>query len=552
MNLNNFQKYKKNGKVQEMKLKHKTLWGYTRVSSKDQTLNSSIQEQRKSIEEFAKNNGYTISKFHGGTYESAKGDMTRKEFKALIDSVVEAKIKPNYIATKFISRFSRSGGEAIGLVHKLVHKVGVHLIETSSGVSTETEEGEMIIFDKLLESRRENMRRLERTIPGMKSFLMEGNWLGKPPRGYTTYGERVSNFNNRKQGQEIRINDDGQILKKAWKWKAEGMTDANIRRNLDDQYHLQITKQGISEMWRKPFYVGVNTNAMLDVPVKGNWRPLVSEEIWDQVQKRLEENIRKSGYEKAPVSEHRPLTGFIYCANCGTPITSYIAKKKQIHYYKCQSCKGGNMNAFTTPRSIKPGVNDTFVEFLKQFEVDEDDKILISKHIEKVLNEVKSSSSNQRDILNNELGKVEKKLSVLRKNHLLSYDQDEETFQALKQEFSQQILSIQEKISEIPENLSNQSDLVNQALDFCKNLSKRWVSGDINKKLKIQNTLFPDGLIIVPEKRHYRTKKMNQLISVIKDSARGSENSENKKSHRKGGLSCLVAGTGLEPVTFGL
>ena len=552
MNLNKFNKFKKVGKIQEMNLQSKTLWGYTRVSSKDQTLNSSIDEQRRSIEDYANKHGFNISKFHGGTYESAKGDMTRKEFKSLIESVRKARIKPYGIAIKFISRFSRSGGEAIGLVHKLVNDVGVHLIETSSGTTTETEEGEMLIFDKLLESRRENMRRLERTIPGMKTFLMDGNWLGKPPRGYTMYGQRVSDFSNRKQKQEIVINDEGRILKKAWKWKAEGMTDVIIRTQLLEKFHFKITKQNLSDMWRKPFYVGVNTNAMLDAPVRGNWPQLVSEKIWDQVQKRLEDNPRKSGYEKAPVSKYRPLTGFIYCSECGSAITSYIAKKKGVHYYKCQHGKGGNMNAYTTPRSRKPGVNDSFIEFLSRFELNDCNRTLLQAQIKKLTQHHYEERKSSVDTLKKKQRKVQRKLEKVNEKFLLSDSADESTYTKVKNKLEEEIRQIEDQLGSTSEKLSNQENLLESALAFCQNISNHWASGDIYQKLKIQKTLFPDGLVINPETREYRTKKMNSLISVIADIPEDEKGSKNKKATRKGGLSSIVAGTGLEPVTFGL
>lgn len=41
-----------------------------------------------------------------------------------------------------MNRFSRSGGKGIALAQELVNKYGVHLVETKSGISTVTEEGE--------------------------------------------------------------------------------------------------------------------------------------------------------------------------------------------------------------------------------------------------------------------------------------------------------------------------------------------------------------------------------------------------------------------------
>jgi site-specific DNA recombinase len=553
MNLNRFNKYKKTGKAQEKIKKNKELWMYTRVSSKEQTKKKySIEGQISSIKKYAQENGYDTVKEHGGTYESAKGDLTRKEFKKLLHNVKSARKKPYAIAIKFISRFSRSGGSAIGLVEELVTNMGIHLIETSTGLTTEDEKDRLEIYSKLLESRKENMVRLERTLPALQDFLEEGNWLGKAPRGYTMFGERVTNFSNRKQGQEIVINEEGKILRKAWKWKAEGMVDADIRRKLLEKYHFKITKQNLSAMWRKPFYVGVSINKMLDEPIKGNWPALISLKIWDQVQKCLDNGKRQSGYEKAPVNKHRPLTNFIYCSDCGAAITSYIAKKKNVHYYKCQHGKGGNMNAYTTPRSRKPGVNDSFIDFLSRFELSDANKKVLKAQIIQLTREHNGDKKEQSSALNKELNKLKNKLERANEKFFLNENADEVTYVKIKNRLEVEIGEIEEKLDEAPIEISNQEKLIDKALNFCQNLSNNWALGDIHQKLKIQKTLFPEGLIINPENREYRTKKINQLIGAIQDIAKDSRDKDNKKSHPKGGLSCLVAGTGLEPVTFGL
>jgi site-specific DNA recombinase len=552
MKLDKFKKFKKPGKIQIIK-NNKELWMYTRVSSKEQIKKKySIEGQKASIINYAAEHGYTITREHGGTYESAKGDLTRKEFKQLLDNVKKSKRKPYAIAIKFISRFSRSGGEAIGLVEELVNQVGVHLIETSTGLTTAIEKDRLEIHDKLLASRRENMVRLERTLPALKEFLEEGFWLGRAPRGYTMYGERVSNFNYRIEGQKLEINQDGKILKYAWNWKAEGMTDVDIRYKLFEIFNFKISKQNLSAMWRKPFYVGVNTNAMLDAPVKGNWPPLITEKIWDQVQKRLDNSKRKSGYDKAPVSPDRPLTGFIYCSHCGSAITSYIAKKKQVHYYKCQHGKGGNMNAYTTPRSLKPGVNDSFIKFLSKFELNDHHRRLLRAQLEKLTLEHYNEKQNSTDTLKKEIKKLQQKLEKINEKFLVSDSVDENTYNKVKDRIEDEIRQIEDRLGNNSETLSNQENLIDKALYFCQNLSKHWDSGDIHQKLKIQKTLFPEGLIINPQTREYRTNKTNSLLTAIEDIVRDSKGCENKKATQMSGLSSSVAGTGLEPATFGL
>ena len=145
--LNAFQPFIK--KPEEKKEVNKRIIGYTRVSSKDQVTNFSIEGQAKEIRDFAEKNNYVVEDILGGTYESASGDFTRKEFKRLYDEIKKSKNRPYAIAIKFINRFSRTGASAISIVDELVEKLNVHLIETSTGLNTEILNDRAKIYHKL-------------------------------------------------------------------------------------------------------------------------------------------------------------------------------------------------------------------------------------------------------------------------------------------------------------------------------------------------------------------------------------------------------------------
>ena len=85
MNLEYFKKY---SSYKEEHNTNKSVWSYTRVSSKKQfETNGSIDNQQNAAKLLAVSNNYEITRTFGGTYESAKGDFTRKEFKRLISEV---------------------------------------------------------------------------------------------------------------------------------------------------------------------------------------------------------------------------------------------------------------------------------------------------------------------------------------------------------------------------------------------------------------------------------------------------------------------------------
>ena len=196
--------------------------------------------------------------------------------KRLIDEVRKSKRRPFAIAIKFISRFSRTGDNAIGIVQELVDKMGVHIVETSTGLTTENEFDRLEVYRKLLEAKKENLDRLEKTLPGMKLLLEAGNWLGKAPRGYTLRGKKVNDYSKMQEYQEITINKEGELLKQAWQWKLMGERDYVIKQKLEN-LGLKIPKQSISSIWRNPFYCGVIVHALLDEPQHGNWQPIARE-----------------------------------------------------------------------------------------------------------------------------------------------------------------------------------------------------------------------------------------------------------------------------------
>jgi site-specific DNA recombinase len=55
---------------------------------------------------------------------------------------------------------------------------------------------------------------------------------------------------------------------------------------------------------------------------------------------------------------------------------------------------------------------------------------------------------------------------------------------------------------------------LNKAVDFTQNVSKHWVSGNLEHKRKIQKLVFPEGIHIDTEKRQYLTSKVNALFAV--------------------------------------
>lgn len=96
----------------------------------------------------------------------------------------------------------------------------------------------------------------------------------------------------------------------------------------------RISRQTMASILRNPVYAGL----MKPGPeggqlIKGNWEPLVSEELFDRVQKRLDGESRAASRNRMPNAEF-PLATALRCPVCGDKISGYSQKGHR--YYRCR------------------------------------------------------------------------------------------------------------------------------------------------------------------------------------------------------------------------
>lgn len=527
------------------------VWVYTRVSSKEQfDTNSSIKNQNESAEIFAKKKNYIIEKTFGGTYESARGDFSRKEFTKLLNEIKKAKQKPFGIIIFKINRFSRSGANAIKIVEEIIHKYGVHLIEVESEMDTSTTRGEHFIMEQLLKAKKENIDRLAVTIPGMKTLIKNGDWLGKAPLGYQIHGSRVTNEAYLSARQKIVITEEGKLLKKAWTMKLNGEPDFKIIEKMNS-HGLKISKQKMSAMWRNPFYCGISTHKFLEgTPIRGNWKPIVRIDNFKKINKTFE--TTRSGYKQSKYPEGRPLLHHLFCGNCSSKMTGYMAKGKY-PYYKCQTsnCTTKDMNAITTPKSIKKGLNNIFNDYLSNYALDSKLEAAFKEQMRLTFKQLDNEQEEEHKLITKRISVAQTKLESLTNKYLFE-GFPLEMYDKFKIPLEKEIEELNEELSNINSKISNQDKKIEDCVEVAKNISKYWASGSTHTKTRIQKLVFPKGVVINPENRQYRTNKVNMIFlknSIIPRDVRWEI--KNPSAISSDG-SYLVAGTGLEPVTFGL
>ncbi len=526
------------------------VWSYTRVSSKEQfERNSSVERQIEANQEYARQHNFKIAEEFGGTYESAKSDFTRKEFKRLIDKVKGSRQKPYAILVYKMSRFSRSGGNAIGLVNMLVEDLGVHLIEVCNGIATTTERGKAAIYDLLFQAYRENLEKKELVVAFMRGFLKKGNWCGPCPTGYDHYGPRVRREKFLSLRQRFEINKEGELLRAAWQWKASGMySDAQILAKLTAR-GLQLYPQTISKIWRNPFYCSVLVHKLLDEPVPGNWPSLVTQENFIKVQDILEAVHAGNGpgYTHNKEVEARPLTRLLKCAGCKRYMVGYTVKKKDLSYYKCHHCSGVSLNAQTTPMAKRKGANDLFVELLDRYRLPAGIEQLVILQLKKMFHHFNEGLSQNDTVLQSQMAELNDKVKKLKIRQGLG-EIDKETYDLTLAHLNERIQEVGKELNKVIPSLSNLDKLLTVSLEKLGKLSRIWVSSDLENKRRIQKTLFPEGVFYDAKSHQCLTESSNQFIFLT--SCLTATCTENKKGNFQVDLenSLSVPRRGVEPL----
>ena len=523
---------------------NKDVWLYTRVSSKDQFANKSLSNQHDSGQGFCLESDYIITKQFGATYESASGDFTRTEFKKLIQSVRRAKKRPFAILIYKMSRFSRTGGQAIALATELIETLGVHLVEVSSGKNTFTERGKLEIYERLLKAREENIERLEMTMPGMIKFIEEGNRLGTVPRGYDHYGPRVKDMKRFSPTQKIVINEEGKILKKAWKLKANGLRNYEIQAFLKE-HGVKMTDKQISAMWRKPYYCGIIIHKLTgDKIIEGNHEPIVSKKDFLKINKKLKEQT--STYSSNKEDENLPLNKFVKSFNCGYSYSGYIVKKKGIYYYK-NNRKGSkeNINA--------KKLHDSFIVLLQEIQVRDmisNNELVLS--LKDKITELLKGDSVAQAITTKRLKEVETQLKNLKRKYMVLNEITKEDYEEFKPELESEKAELLSKMKNTVFNFSNLDETLKKAVKLAKSLALLWSEGAFRTKRAVQNMVFPEGILFDFKNKVSRTNRVNVIFTLTHLISGDFTKNKKGKEDKIINFPLVVAGTGLEPMTFGL
>lgn len=509
---------------------------YTRVSTKEQAdNNASLSTQMKYCEYYAHRKELTIVERFGGTHESAKTD-SRKEFQRMLTYVKRRKDIAFIIVFSY-DRFSRSGTSGASIKEDLKSR-GIEILSATQEIDTTTPAGVMQQDVLFVFSKYDNDVRKDKCLTGMREKLRKGYIHGVTPFGYTNLNP------GRNKDQQLVINEQGELLRKAFHMKAkQNLTYAEITKRLKKHGWTKNYKQ-LGAYFKNPIYCGIITSSLIPGEViEGKHPPLISKELFLKVNAILDKKNFGGAYNRD--DENLPLKQFVKAESCGTSYTGYHVKRKNLYYYK------NNRQGSKENRSAKK-MHDLFVHLLSQYQLaDENLKEVFKDIIYEVFFEMHEESLSDVKSLSAQVSKIESKIEKMEERFVLG-EIDKGLYTKYKGQFESELDGIQQEIENSGFNLSNLDLAIENALEDALNLPSLWASGDLSEKRRIQKMLFPEGILYNHEKHEYRTTRVNSLFTAI--SAVAGNVGVNKKGTNSNNmnLSHLVAGARLELTTFGL
>ena len=427
----------------------------------------SLETQRKACESYAQKNSYQIMGCFGSTYESAKADE-RKHFNNMLTFVKKSKTKISTIIVYSVDRFSRSGANAIYITEQLKRE-GISVFAVTQPTDTTTASGSLQQNIQFIFSEYDNQLRREKCMAGVREKLLAGIWCTTQPISYDIV---------RRDGKkELILNAKGKLIKKAFAWKLEGLSNEAIRERLE-ALGWKIGHQRVTDFLSNPFYCGMVVHKALEGEVvEGIQEKAVSRDVFIQVNNLLAQNTH--GYSLKMENDEAPLKMFLRCDTCGKPLRAYKSKKIQKYYYKC-STKGCSCNKRADE------LHSRFKSYLEALtlQINEDTAEILKDQMVDIYHRATKDKEVTSKDLERQLAEAEKKISRLEERYVLE-EIDREMFSKFKEKLVAERDEIAMNLSSNSTGVSNLEKCLNAGIDYALKLAPAWTFGDYADKQRI-------------------------------------------------------------------
>ena len=494
---------------------------YTRVSSKDQVDNYSLDTQERACREFAAHAGYDVVKVFTERGESAK-TADRTELQAMLKYVADnARLLGAVIVYK-IDRLSRNVADYSDLRAQL-KKNDVHLQSATESLD-ETPAGKYIgnLFASTAQWYIDNLA--EQSNKGMRAAVRAGKYIRPAPIGYRNNPGRSPSLI-----PDSPVNDN--LVRKAWELVASGMhpfeaRDQLVREGLRTRKGRVPSRHAFSAMLKCETYVGyINEFGERN---QGDYAPLVDAELFYSVQKQLGQpkGLVARPYKRA--HPDFPLRGTVLCPHCGQPLTAAWSRGHggKYGYYRCMRCSCVSFR--------KEKLEPEFVSHLDKLSLKQSLIGRLSRAIDTGLGEDAKADQQAVRQLDARLEEQRKRRNQIIETSFKNVFSDDD-IRRLMGDTDRTIRDIEAEKYRCLEGQSVDLDIVNAGLALLDRMGSLWAESNVTIRKQLQRFVFPNGLTF--DGSRFGTSVLPACLQL--------------KEEVTSPQGRLVRPTGLEPVIYG-
>lgn len=337
---------------------------YARFSSYGQN-EQSIEAQTRICKEFAENKGLNVIKLYSDKARTGTND-DRPGFQKMIHDAASKSFQ--YIIVYMFDRFARNRRDSIMYKETLREKYGIKVISALEPIADD-EGGEF--YEMFLEWNAEkySKRLSKRVKDGLDTSCANGTFCGGHLLyEYSLVNEPIPNRPNKFIKKVVINEEEASLVKYVFEQYDKGVTKKELAEEFNRKGYLYRGKpftQKPMEHWLKnQKYTG---EFMFGERFCDNmYPPIISKELYERVQKRLEKNqYRLGGQSKANVPYL--LSGKAYCGHCGELMCADGGKSKTGHCYLYYTCKNRKKHTCNKKREEKECLEYFITSLIIQF-----------------------------------------------------------------------------------------------------------------------------------------------------------------------------------------
>lgn len=523
---------------------------YIRVSSEDQVKNLSLDTQEDACADYCDKNNLRLVRVFREEGKSAK-NLDRPELKSLLRYCRRKASAITHVVVYDLKRFSRDIIGHYGIRGQL-RTMGITLRSVTDTMVNDSKEGQVMEAVVAAMAQYDNAARAERTVDGMRAAVKAGRWPHRPPSGYL-------------HTEEKSLTPDPRLapyVKSAFEMAGTGLySQAEICRDLaakgwTTRRGNPISNRSLRGILTNPAYIGrAKVGGKVGIDTLGGWPPIVDEQLWHTVQGKL----AKKGPTAVPVVENRqefPLRGHISCGLTGEPLTASWSRSHtgaRYGYYHLRKGKG--------TRVRREELHEAFVDLLKTLRPRPALAALWkasildawqTRHVE--IRQHNRALRRQVDTLQDRKDQI---VDLLMDGVI-----DPETYQRKVGKLDDELTTARIREAETAIEELDVEGAVLYGLQLLKRADKIWLDASIDQRQRMQQVIFPKGLIFSKEKGFERPELLGIFTSLREIHERVSfepQKNRHVRTHlnlgketdlglKSGEARRMVAHTGFEPV----